>query len=204
MRIIKLDKIVFSISGNAAQFLNGLTSNTLDAPQNAFLNLHGRIIATFDQVKVSDDAFLISIVSAAVDGFLAHTERYAKLSRTTIEKTALNAYFDLDGNAPVKDGDWVIPQRKGRILLTDANLLDTISSSVFTLFRLEYQIPLHMIDYTDEMILNIDRGDFVSFTKGCFLGQEPVAKVHNRSKPSWRLDVCVENGVKGFKFVKNI
>ena len=49
MRNARLDKIVLSIKPNAETFLNGLTSNALDAPQNAFLNLHGRIIATFDQ-----------------------------------------------------------------------------------------------------------------------------------------------------------
>ena len=48
---------VLSIKGSAAGFLNGITSNTLDAPLNAFLNLHGRIIATFRQKKISDDEY---------------------------------------------------------------------------------------------------------------------------------------------------
>jgi folate-binding Fe-S cluster repair protein YgfZ len=39
-------------------------------------------------------------------------------------------------------------------------------------------------------LLNVsEREDLVSFTKGCFLGQEPISKVHNRSKPTWKLVV---------------
>ena len=39
MPIYKLDKIVVSVRGSAEKFLSGLTSNTLDAPHNAFLNM---------------------------------------------------------------------------------------------------------------------------------------------------------------------
>ena len=80
------------------------------------------------------------------------------------------------------------------------------------------------IDYqADDFILNIDEHTFISYTKGCFLGQEPVAKVHNRSKPTKKLivksqeDCTTEEkekmtskvkdpqtgSIKGFVFVKN-
>ena len=50
------------------------------------------------------------------------------------------------------------------------------------------------IDYqADEFILNVHEQEYVSYTKGCFLGQEPVAKVHNRAQPSRRLIVQFED-----------
>ena len=55
MKLYQLNKIVLNFKNNAVEVLNVLTSNEMDKPQNAFLNIHGRIIATFDQFKVSDD-----------------------------------------------------------------------------------------------------------------------------------------------------
>ena len=190
MRIYLFNKIVIRVSGNAERFLNGLTSNIMTAPHNAFLNLHGRIIATFDQVRSGADEFLLVIAPEAWEPLKAHTDKYARLNKTTLEPASLNVYFDLDGNAPLAEGDLTIPQKAGRLLLTARTIPDVISDSAFTWFRLEYQIPVHGVDYSDTMILNVHEYDFVSYTKGCFLGQEPVAKVHNRSKPSWRLSVC--------------
>ena len=54
MRLHQLNKAVLSVKNNAAKFLNGITSNTLDQPRNAFLDLHGKIVAVFDQVKSGD------------------------------------------------------------------------------------------------------------------------------------------------------
>ena len=65
------------------------------------------------------------------------------------------------------------------------------------LFRVVNHIPVQGIDYRDEFLLNISDEEFVSYAKGCFLGQEPISKVHNRSKPTWKLvvryqDECTE------------
>lgn len=188
-KIYQLERKVIAVVGNAEKFLNGLTSNSLEKPHNAFLNVHGRIIATFDQVKSGTDEFLLVVAPAAWEALFAHVDRYARLNKTTLEAAAFNVYFDLDGNAPVSAQDFTIAQRKGRLILTKQNLPANVSSEEFTAFRLDYQIPLHGVDYTDEMVLNVHEYDFVSYTKGCFLGQEPVAKVHHRSKPTWVLAV---------------
>ena len=179
MRLYKLPEIVLSIKGNAAGFLNGISSNTLDAPLNAFLNQHGRIIATFRQHKISNDEFLIGVPSMAVDNLLKHLERYVKLSHVGISPSRLKTHIDLDFAQTV----W-----------TAEDQANSISESEFNLFRLDHRIPLMGIDYQpDEFILNVHEYDYVSYTKGCFLGQEPVAKVHNRSKPTRQLIAAFEN-----------
>lgn len=194
MPIYKLDKTVVSVRANAEKFLIGLTSNTLEAPRNAFLNMHGRIVATFDQVRVSDgDLFLLVIASSVWEAVKTHTERYARLSHTTIEAVALNAYFDLSGDCPISEGEYTIPQNSGRIILTARAIPVDVSAEAFTSFRLQNNIPLHGVDYHDDFILNVHENDFVSYTKGCFLGQEPVSKVHSRSKPTWQLAVRCED-----------
>jgi len=208
MRLYKLDDTVLIVKGNAASFLNGITSNTLESPLNAFLTQHGRIIATIRQQRASDEEFFISVPACAADNLLKHLERYAKLSHVRLEPGHRGVYIGLDDNSIVWDSQ------------PHAN---SISDGEFTLYRLEHGMPLMGVDYqADEFILNVHEDDYVSYTKGCFLGQEPVAKVHNRSKPSRKLIVVFEdqcpqdqtakmtskmrdaNGrIKGFMFVDN-
>jgi folate-binding protein YgfZ len=179
MRVYKLNDSVLSIKGNASGFLNGITSNVLDAPRNAFLNQHGRIIATFRQQRTSDEEFLIGVPSIAVEDLLKHLERYLKLSRVSIAPSSQGVYIDLENTQTV----W-----------TQLDHANSISEEEFTLFRLDHHIPLMGVDYqAEEFILNVHEYDYVSYTKGCFLGQEPVAKVHNRAQPSRRLIVAFED-----------
>ena len=179
MRLYKLPDTVLTIKGNAASFLNGITSNTIDAAQNAFLNQHGRIIATFRQQRISDDEFLIAVPSIAVDEVLKHLERYAKLSRVSITPSDQRIYIDVNSSQAV----WTI-----------AAHANSMADEAFTLYRLEHQMPQMGQDYqAGEFVLNVHEYDYVSYTKGCFLGQEPVAKVHNRARPSRKLIVQFED-----------
>jgi len=191
MRLYKLPDTVLTIkaskvssvdqkTGNlTSQFLNGISSNTLDAPLNAFLNQHGRIIATFRQKRISDDEFLISVPAIAVDNLLKHLERYVKLSHVSINPSNQAAFINVDTAQTVWD------------IGPHAN---SISDEEFTLFRLDHNIPLMGVDYqADEFILNVHEYDYVSYDKGCFLGQEPVAKVHSRAQPSRKLMVAFED-----------
>lgn len=192
-RIYRLNKAVYSIQNNAAKFLNGITSNTLDRPSNAFLDVHGKAIATFDQIKVGDDEFLIVLERELCEPVLAHIGRYVSLSKVKIETREFYVYFDLDGEELVGKGNFSIPQKRGRLILARQEFKAEVSDEKFTLFRLRNNIPLPGKDFHNDFILNISVFDYVSFTKGCFLGQEPVAKVQSRSKPSWKLVVRPED-----------
>lgn len=209
MRLYPLDQTVLRVYNNAARFLNGLTSNKLEAPYNAFLTVHGRIVTTFYQEKISEEEFLIAVPTIALEKTLQHLERYAKLNGTKLTDSGLKAYMDVD---------------TGKTLIQEAHVAAQASPEEFTWSRLQHFMPLLGVDYQiDEFILNIDEHTFVSYTKGCFLGQEPVAKVHNRSKPTRQLKVkfeeeCLTEDIpkitskaldpktgklKGFIFVKN-
>lgn len=211
MQLYQLPCAVIQVKGNAANFINGLSANALDKPMNAFLNLHGRIIATCWQQRISDEEFYLVVPNQAAEALLAHLNRYAKLSRAQIIPTDLKAYLDLDA-----------PQA---MIISQEAKAPCVSDDEFTAFRLKIGLPLMGIDYqADEFILNVHEHNYTSYTKGCFLGQEPVAKVHNRSKPTRKLivkyvDECSDeekakmtsqikdpaNGrIMGFVFVKNV
>ena len=189
MKLYPLSRTVLAIHNNVVLFLNGLTSNAPDKPRNAFVNIHGRIIATFDQYRVSDDEFVIAVERAFVDPLSAHLEKYIRLSGVRIEKLDRYVYFDVAGDGAPPAGSLVIVQRKGRIIISENELPTDVSEEEFTLFRVKNNIPVQGIDFRDEFLLNIGDDEFVSYTKGCFLGQEPISKVHNRSKPTWKLIV---------------
>lgn len=192
MRLYKTDKSVLSFEKKPELLLNGITSNTLDKPQNAFLNVHGKIVVVFDQVRIGPDEFWIAVESPFVDALMAHIDKYVRLSGTSLKRLEKSVYFDLDGDGPLQKGQIGIPQKKGRLIISDTPLQTVVSDDEFKLFRLNHRIPLQGVDFTDEFVLNVG-GDLVSFTKGCFLGQEPVSKVHNRSRPTWQLVVKYEH-----------
>jgi len=196
VQIYKLNKTILSFKNNPAEFLNGLTSNTLETPQNAFLNIHGRIIATFDQMRIDDNEFWIAVEKPFIDILMQHMDRYVKLSSVTVEKLSKYIYFDVDNGSslpPTIDSAIVSPQNQGNLIISDNELEITMSEETFTLFRLKNNIPMQGVDYTDEFVLNVGADNLVSFNKGCFLGQEPVSKVYNRSRPTWQLVVKYEN-----------
>ena len=198
MKLYPLSRTVLAIHNSAALFLNGLTSNAPDKPRNAFVNIHGRIMATFDQHRVSDDEFVIAVERAFVDPLLTHLDKYIRLSGVRVEKLDRYVYFDVEETSvPGAAGTLAIPQKKGRLLISETPMPAQVSDEEFTLFRLQNNIPLQGVDYRDEFLLNVSDEEFVSYIKGCFLGQELIAKVHNRSKPAWKLavryrDECTE------------
>jgi len=194
MKLYRLNKTVLSLKNNPSQFLNGLTTNTLDEPQNAFLNIHGRIVAVFDQIKINDNEFWIILQRPTIDAVLKHIDSYAKLSQIEIQELESHVYFDLDNHSDIaSESECVISQKKGRLIVTNNKLATAVSEEEFTLFRLRNNIPMQGIDFNDDFILNVGEKGLVSFAKGCFLGQEPVSKVHNRSRPTWQLVVEYED-----------
>lgn len=193
IKLCKLEKVVLSVQNNAVNFLNGITSNTLDKPKNAFLDFHGKIVAVFDQCRIGEDQFFIVVEERCLDRLMQHLERYIKLSKVLVQKENYGVYYDLTGDYPCKEGEYAITQKPGKLIVTPNNLESNVAQEEFTFFRLKNNIPLQGVDYQNELLLNVNEEEHISYTKGCFLGQEFIAKVHNRSKPSWKLAVKAED-----------
>jgi folate-binding protein YgfZ len=197
MRLYKLPHTVLRLSGNVRKLLDGITSNTLDRPQNAFLDQFGKIIVVVWQCWDSDDLLLV-VPNKFSQRLYGHIKRYLQLSDVTVKNSDLQTYWDIDDNYNLSEGDFVISEKKGRVLVTPKMLESSVSNEIFAAFRLENDIPLQGIDYDQEMALNVSE-DFVSFTKGCYLGQEVIARVKNLGKPPKKL--VVQD--KTFVFVRN-
>ena len=58
------------------------------------------------------------------------------------------------------------------------------NEQAFDALRIEAGVPWPGREITNEVILNeLNREDFVSFTKGCYVGQEIVARIKHRAHP---------------------
>jgi folate-binding protein YgfZ len=192
MSLYRLDKDVLAFRPGAAEFFRAYTTNTPDRPLNAFVDLRGRIVAVVDQLAGPAE-ILAAVGRPFVRRLASHLERFLDLCGVTMEKTPLAAYHDLDSRYVPGPDEKTIPQKAGRLVLTASAADASVGEAEYTLFRVRNAIPLQGVDYDDELLLDVFDEDCVSYTKGCYLGQEILARVHARSGPPRRLCVKTED-----------
>lgn len=190
MKLYKTSKVLWKIKDPSGAFLKGYGANTLDRPRNAFVDIKGKVVATFDQLKIAEEEMAVVLESSVQESLRKHLGKYLPICKADItEEPSYQIYFDLQGDFPLQEGEWALPQKKGQLLITSRDLESIVSEEEFTLFRLLHEIPIQGIDYDDEMLLNISPTEYTSFTKGCYLGQEVLSRVHFKSKPPRKLVV---------------
>ena len=159
----------------------------------------GKIVAVADQILTEPNEALIVVESAFVKRLLGHLESYLQFLPTRIHpEENLRVYFDLGSVYKPSEGEWTIPQKKGQLIVTPKELPASVTEEEFKKFRLEIGLPVQGIDFDDEMLLCVGDEEYVSYTKGCYLGQEIIARVHFKGAPPKKLVVQKE----GFTFIK--
>ncbi|HTL70201.1 MAG TPA: tRNA-modifying protein YgfZ [Candidatus Eisenbacteria bacterium] len=196
MSLYRLDKDVLAFRPGAAEFIRAYTTNTPDRPLNSFVDLRGRIVAVFDQLSLGPGEVLAAVGRPFVRRLASHLERFLDLCGVSMEKTPLSAYHDLDSRYEPGPGERTIPQKAGRLLLSASQSAEAgagVGLDEYTLYRVRNGLPMQGVDYDDELLLNVFDEECVSYTKGCYLGQEILARVHSRSGPPRRLRVKSED-----------
>ena len=175
MKLYRCNKTVLRFYPKATAFLNGYTTNTVDAPLTAFVDIQGRIVAAAHQFRQSDDEVWEVVEDRFVERLLKHLHTYLSLSDTRVETlVSKKVYWDLESK---------------ELLVTDEKRAVSASEEEFTLFRVKNAFPLQGVDFDEEMVLNVGEEGLVSYSKGCYLGQEIVARVHYRGRPPKQLVV---------------
>ncbi|HLC79632.1 MAG TPA: hypothetical protein VJG83_04375 [archaeon] len=178
---------------NAQKFLHAISSNTQNAARNSFLDIFGKIVVCFYQNYNGTDA-LVAFPEKFKTRFNEHVQKYLAISKAKIEQTNLNAYF-IDAHAEQKEVEQIdglrVPEKDSFILLSEKppKKIDEMAEEKFNCFCLEHSISMQGREFDEEMIMNTDWKDAVSFSKGCFLGQEIVVKIMHRGKPPRKLIV---------------
>ena len=185
MNISSSDSII-QISGvDSAEFLQGQITNDINFVSenkiltSAICNVKGRVLAVF-RILRSSSGFLIFVNKSVAEKFKTHLEKYAVFFKTKIE------FIDkaIDGIEIISESDWKLNCiERGFVEITES------ISEVFTPHELNYQ--------------NLG---LINFEKGCFTGQEVIARMHYRGKLKFSLakfSVDERNLLKELDFIFN-
>ncbi|RMA79332.1 YgfZ/GcvT domain-containing protein [Umboniibacter marinipuniceus] len=201
---------IYAITGaDAATFLqNQITAdiNKVTAEKAAFTascDLKGRAIATFLIAKI-DTGFLILVDENCADELVAHYRKYAAFSKVSIEQRSdLSVHFcaqsDQPATNPFSQQDSLIRHPNG----TSAWLIQAQASSQQTSLpaaRANVDAGVVFTDASSKsafipQIIGVDQLGGISFTKGCYLGQEIVARMKYLGKSKKSLHRAKLSGV---------
>lgn len=196
MSLYRLDSVVLELGPAADRFLQSYTSQSPASPRGAFVDAKGRAVAVYDTVRADPARTLLAVSSRVVERLERHLRIYLDLTGTRLTRTDLAVYWDLASEPaarPEADPDgWRLPKRAGSWLVTSRPVPSAADETAFRSFRWAHGLALQGVDYDDPMLLNLADDELVSYTKGCYLGQEIIARVHYRGKPPLRMTAVRE------------
>jgi folate-binding protein YgfZ len=228
--LLNVDALV-SISGlDAKKYLQGQLTcdmNTLSlqkATLGAYCNLKGRCVALFRILQIADNHYILRLNQSTLPKFLAQLKKYAMFSKIVIEDVSAQwhgfvVYDENPGDAyntvsvdgafittlegPKNWSQWIAP----RDVAVPAEFKVIDDSSEWLYEEIVCGIPCLMAETQEAFLphhLNLIDLGAVSFTKGCYLGQEIVARMQHLGKIKKRLQfVHLDHLVRPLEILKN-
>jgi tRNA-modifying protein YgfZ len=176
---------------DAADYLQRMVSNDVESLAAGetcpalLLTAKARVIAPLVVLRRGDDDFLVLTEPGLGEIVRAHLVRMRLRAECQIEPEEHGSVLVFGGGVGFAT-DW-----PGAREALDAGLASTLTDEQLELRRIENGVPrwAHEID---DRILPAEAGldsTHVSFSKGCYPGQEPVARLHFRGHPNRGLRV---------------
>jgi folate-binding protein YgfZ len=174
---------------DAEDFLQRMVSNDVAAApcQALLLTPKARVIAPLVVVRRGPEDFLLLTepgLGEAVRANLLRAKFAAKVEVEPEEHTSVVVFGEEDGIPSTDFGE------RGAELL-DADLAPTVRADELERMRIEARSPAWGKE-VDDSILPAEAGldeTHISFTKGCYPGQEPIARLRHRGKVNRSLRV---------------
>ena len=189
---------LIEVSGKeAVQFLNGLITNDaakLEAGSQmiaAFPNAQGRLLAVVRVMRIGDK-FLFETEAATHEKVYNNLFRFTFAGDFYVEDLSENySYFSMTNDKLQITNSIEFQSRFGRDIFVPkdsanefkSNLKDAIeiSDELYETLRIEQGIPLYGVDMDETTIVpEIGLTDIISYNKGCYIGQEIIARIHFR------------------------
>ncbi|EAT12085.1 folate-binding protein YgfZ [Bermanella marisrubri] len=195
---------------DSAKFMQGqFTCDINQATSHQFLrgaccNAKGRMVASFDLSLIDKDQYLLVMAKGLADILQNHLKKYAVFFKAEIVKKQFNAYhFDTITNSDLTEdfsqsrtGERLIKRQGFNAgfdviqLSADASGIDaTVNvkqpSQDVNLARIQAGLARVTPETSEELIpqmLNLQLTNGVSFKKGCYTGQEIVARMQYLGK----------------------
>lgn len=180
---------------DARDFLQRMVSNDVEqAPcQALLLTPKGRVIAPVVVVQRAEQDYLLLTEAGlgdAVRSTLLRARFAAKCEIQPEEHTSLLLFGGVDG---IPNSEYGTPAVE---LLDSAPPADLVADDELERLRIEARTPRWGSEI-DDRVLPAEAGlteTHVSFTKGCYPGQEPIARLHYRGKANRGLRVLDVEG----------
>ena len=196
----------------AVMFLNGLITNDMKAVvENEWLpavfpNVQGRLIGAV-RITRDDKGFLIDTENASHDAVLKTISRFTMAGDFRVtDVTSETALLTVQGRRAREiisdiNATAIRATHTGEdgfdLLVDDGALLkeqiiaagaQPVSPEVFEILRIEAGIPRHGIDMDEtNVVLETNLEDAISYTKGCYLGQEIIVRIKHRGHVAKKL-----------------
>jgi folate-binding protein YgfZ len=192
--LYRLDRGYVAVTGpEAADFLERMVSNEVASlePGHArpalLLTPKSRIVAPLRVVREGPETFLVLTEAALAETVAATLLRARFAARCEIEMKAYRGYLRLGEGNGIRNDDYGVDAWES----WGEDELEAADAAELEPLRIEAGTPAWGKEL-DETILPAEAGldeTHISFTKGCYPGQEPIARLHYRGRPNRRLRV---------------
>jgi len=192
---------ILTISGeDAGELLQGQMTQDVRKLEDgkihitSFCNVQGRVIASAF-IQERNDQYDLILSSEIIDDLENHLQRYILRSKVIIEQSDEKTFgaYKSDINEDSKECRSLKNDPK-RVLTLSSQVPESIdnfiTSEEWIRCDIENSIAIINKESTEKFIpqmLNLDILDAVSFSKGCYTGQEVVARVQHRGKIKQRM-----------------
>jgi len=189
---------VLAVRGpDAARFLQGQLSadvEQLASGASTLAGLHnpqGRVLALLALVRTAPEEFLVALPQELADRVAQHLRKYVLRARVRIEPAPTLRVFGTRA-APDDSGLACIAWGERHLLLAPAGREPDIDPDLDAWLRADLRAGLPQVyAATSEsfvaQMLNLDLLGAISFDKGCYTGQEVIARAHYRGRVKRRL-----------------
>lgn len=180
---------------DAVDFLQRMVSNDVLAGESVdalLLTAKAKVIAPLLVWRRGDDDFLLLTEPELGDVVVSHLSRMRFAAKCEIALEQHTSTILFEAGEGIANRDYGIPASEA----LDAAVDSTLSDDDLERLRIEAGTPRFGREL-DERVLPAEAGldeRAISFSKGCFPGQEPVARQHHRGKVNRRLRVLDVDG----------
>jgi len=190
------NRALLQLTGKDVQpFLQGQFSNDINALEegvvqiNAYCQHQGKIIALIWVMKKAED-FYLSLPSDLADVVVKRLSMFKMMSDVTITEVT-DGIIQLGVIDEDFDDKFKLNDQQSIALVDNVNGINFSNSEIWKQACIENGLPEVYLNTSEQFVpqlLNLDIDEVgVSFTKGCYPGQEVVARLHYLGKSKRRL-----------------
>jgi folate-binding protein YgfZ len=173
---------------DAADYLQRMVSNDVEAldvgeaSDALLLTPKARVIATLRIWRRGPEDFLLLTEPELGDAVLNELRRMRFAAKCDVEPEEHSSVLVFGGDEGIPNNEYGLPARE----VLDADVEPTLGASELERMRIEAGTPRYGHEL-DDRVLPAEAGldqTHISFTKGCYPGQEPIARLHHRGHPN--------------------